>query len=224
MFDNHYAAIKLDFMSKTISYGDSLELVLNDRDRRGFERFASKLDFRFSPATQTLPHEHQDDGYSCLDVTVNTIERGLFTNTRPWAKETKSLERVEWALLLATAIGSPYCLVIFFSVFNLPVLVSYRVLSYSRLTLVYPRTISRPGMMDGESVVYPRVPSTTTRMTTPSTVVRAMMVKIVMMMGTMMMAGMTMGIIDTVNHPRLLRLSLGIQDPTSGQTPQTSRC
>lgn len=111
MFDNHYVAAKVDFTNNTIFYGDSLNRSLNARDRRGFDRFAGKLGVQLSSDTQSLCHETQDDGYSCLDVTCNTIERSLFPKTRPWSPTTKVYERAEWMLLLAAAPGSPYCLV-----------------------------------------------------------------------------------------------------------------
>lgn len=111
MFDNHYIAAKVNFTNNTIFYGDSLNHLLNSRDHQGFDRFAGKLGVQLSSDIQSLHHKIQDDGYSCLDVTCNTIERSLFLKTCPWSPMTKVYERAEWILLLAAVPGSPYCLI-----------------------------------------------------------------------------------------------------------------
>lgn len=116
---DHYVAARLDIHvdSTKLSIGDSL----NNRPRDaidkgvhdGFQRFSNKLGRPLSDSLTVLSHSVQRDCYSCGIVTCNTIERAIFPNVRPWSFETKDFERVEFALLLATQLGSRYALVSF---------------------------------------------------------------------------------------------------------------
>lgn len=113
--NDHYVAVMLDGRSGRLLVGNSLgglpRLRIEPEVRYGFQRFSAKLGFSMGSVVGELPREIQGDGYSCGIVTLNTIERAVFPHVRPWAKATKYLERAEFALLLATQLGSQYSLV-----------------------------------------------------------------------------------------------------------------
>lgn len=113
---DHYFAAFFDASSGQLFIGDSLGgrsfRAMDDGVYDGFRLFCGKIGrSALGFPVKELPRSIQDDGYSCGIVTCNTIERVVFPNVRPWSPATKELERAEFALLLATQLGSQYGLV-----------------------------------------------------------------------------------------------------------------
>ncbi|EIW77672.1 hypothetical protein CONPUDRAFT_156863 [Coniophora puteana RWD-64-598 SS2] len=113
---NHYVAALFDARTGELRIGDSCISgalppdAVHDADLAGYCQFARKLGLDLNPNIAILPHSIQDDPFSCGIVTLNTIERVFFRDIWPWSPHTKHLERIEWALLLATQLGSQYFL------------------------------------------------------------------------------------------------------------------
>ncbi|EIM85422.1 uncharacterized protein STEHIDRAFT_158058 [Stereum hirsutum FP-91666 SS1] len=112
---NHWLAAKIDLQNKHLLVGDSLvrhsrPIDVSDKDWKGYNRLANKLGATLDSKAYQLPHEVQDDGYSCGDVTFNTIEHAVFPNVAPWDPMYKAALRAEWALFLVTRPGSFFSL------------------------------------------------------------------------------------------------------------------
>ncbi|KZV59288.1 hypothetical protein PENSPDRAFT_595727 [Peniophora sp. CONT] len=112
--NNHWAAVEIDFTAEAVRFGDSLELPMAQRNKDGITNFLRALRFDDSLTIDTLGelmYPPQKDGFSCGVCAWSTIERTVWPDTAPWNACYKQLERVEYALLLATQNGSPYSLV-----------------------------------------------------------------------------------------------------------------
>ncbi|KIJ10894.1 hypothetical protein PAXINDRAFT_157495 [Paxillus involutus ATCC 200175] len=99
---NHWIAVAVDFVDKTIRYGDSLEGsmpkpadFLKNLQRWLRTRFGSI----FVHGKEHLEHGNQQDCYSCGIVTANTIAHAMFGDPL-WQPEGRSKARAEWFVML----------------------------------------------------------------------------------------------------------------------------
>ncbi|KAF5326015.1 hypothetical protein D9611_000001 [Ephemerocybe angulata] len=100
---NHWIAVKVDFVEKTISYGDSLPdgfKVPKDFEKALQDSLKSTLGLtKFKSTGNTLVHGVQEDGYSCGLVTANTIEHELFQDAL-WTPNDAVRHRLSWFMRL----------------------------------------------------------------------------------------------------------------------------
>ncbi len=97
--DNHWVVFKVDFITKTYHYSDSLNGQIPAADICAIKQWLGFHGFPDLCEGVPLPHGTQRDGYSCGIAMANTVEHSLFGDTC-WSLEDRETMCISWAIRL----------------------------------------------------------------------------------------------------------------------------
>lgn len=98
--NQHWISIKVDFDTRTFSYGDSLDYSRDANVMRGLSRWLKRFPGVAFTEGAELPCGEQNDGFSCAFCMMNAMEHDLW-NDALWTADRKRAYRLRWFIQLA---------------------------------------------------------------------------------------------------------------------------